>query len=245
VLSQRRSLFRLEYPCHAPHEMRWFVMSVTPLRTAAGGAVVVHADVTQRRRAEDTLRESEAQYRSMVSALDEGILIFDMQARLQACNPQAERFFGMELEQLRAPGQLEQWQALRPDGTPMRFSELPLGRTLRSGQPVRDALLGVRMARGLRWLMVNAEPVLDETTGLLSAVVTTFSDITERQAAEDQLRKLSLAVEQSPIAITISNPVGRIEYVNDAYTRITGFTRDGSRDPPRPPTGPRAPSWPT
>jgi two-component system sensor histidine kinase/response regulator len=59
-------------------------------------------------------------------------------------------------------------------------------------------------------------------------VVTTFSDITERQLAEDQLRKLSLAVEQSPIAIMISNPVGRIEYVNDAYTRITGFARDAA-----------------
>jgi two-component system sensor histidine kinase/response regulator len=104
--------------------------------------VVVHADVTQRRRAENTLRESEAQYRSMVSALDEGILIFDTQARLKACNPQAERFFGLALEQLRQPGLLAQWQALRPDGTPMRFSELPLGRTLRSGQPCRDVLLG-------------------------------------------------------------------------------------------------------
>jgi PAS domain S-box-containing protein len=46
VLSGRQDLFTLEYDCPGPNRQRWFHMSVTPLRAAGGGAVVVHADVT-------------------------------------------------------------------------------------------------------------------------------------------------------------------------------------------------------
>ncbi|HSW08953.1 PAS domain S-box protein [Aquabacterium sp.] len=51
-------------------------------------------------------------------------------------------------------------------------------------------------------------------------------NITQRKQAEQMLRKLSLAVEQSPNAIVIMNPQGRIEYVNEAHERISGYRRD-------------------
>ncbi|MBX3620693.1 MAG: PAS domain S-box protein [Rhizobacter sp.] len=227
VLSGRQALFTLEYACHAPGVPRWFHMSVTPLRTSSGGAVVVHADVTQRRRAEDAVRESEALYRSVVLALDEGIMVFSARRRLLACNPQAERFFGMKLAQLRDMQVFSRWKPLRPDGSPMPFNEFPLGRTLLTGQPSRDVLLGVvPPGGGLRWLTVNAEPVHDAQTGRMTSVVASFSDITERYEVEEQLRKLSLAVEQSPIGIVIRDTAGRLEYVNEAYTRISGWARD-------------------
>jgi PAS domain S-box-containing protein len=226
VLAGRQEVFSLEYAGRGPDPQRWFHMNVTPLRTSAGGAVVVHADVTQRHRAEAAVRESEAQYRSMISALDEGILVFGVDGTLEACNLQAERFFGKDLRHLQQADVLREWHPLRADGSPMPFDEIPLGRTLRSGRPCRDVLLGVVPPGGsLRWLMVNAEPVQDAQTGELTSVVTSFSDITDRHAAEEQLRKLSLAVEQSPVAIVIQDTGGRIEYVNDASTRITGFSR--------------------
>ncbi len=51
-------------------------------------------------------------------------------------------------------------------------------------------------------------------------------DITARKRAEQMLRKLSLAVEQSPSGIVIMDTAGRIEYVNEAYERISGYRRD-------------------
>ena len=51
-------------------------------------------------------------------------------------------------------------------------------------------------------------------------------DITERRRVEQQVRQLSLAVEQSPETTVITNLEGAIEYVNDAYLRVTGFSRD-------------------
>ena len=56
VLQGKQALFTLEYPCHSPTEQRWFFMAVAPL-PEAGGAVVVHTNITERRLAEDMVRD--------------------------------------------------------------------------------------------------------------------------------------------------------------------------------------------
>jgi PAS domain S-box-containing protein len=54
-------------------------------------------------------------------------------------------------------------------------------------------------------------------------VFTVIRDITSRWATEDQLRKLSRVVEQSPNMIIITDAEGAIEYVNPRFTQITGY----------------------
>ena len=49
-------------------------------------------------------------------------------------------------------------------------------------------------------------------------------DITERKLAEDELRRLSKAVEQSPASVVITDLNGNIEYVNPKFTEVTGYT---------------------
>ena len=50
--------------------------------------------------------------------------------------------------------------------------------------------------------------------------------VDQRKADESQVRKLSQAVEQSPDSILISNLQGQIEYVNDSFVRVSGYSRD-------------------
>jgi PAS domain S-box-containing protein len=57
-------------------------------------------------------------------------------------------------------------------------------------------------------------------------VVAIALNITERKRTEDALRKLSLVVEQSPESVLITDLNARIEYVNDALLRTSGYTRD-------------------
>jgi len=52
VIDGRRAEFHLEYPCHSREEMRWFRMSVTPLRGAEGHVLVSHRNITRGKRAE-------------------------------------------------------------------------------------------------------------------------------------------------------------------------------------------------
>jgi PAS domain S-box-containing protein len=56
VLSGKRRFFKLEYPCHSPSEERWFIVHVTPFDGEGSSKVVVaHENITERKRAEDTL----------------------------------------------------------------------------------------------------------------------------------------------------------------------------------------------
>jgi PAS domain S-box-containing protein len=60
--------------------------------------------------------------------------------------------------------------------------------------------------------------------GLVDHYITLCSDITVRKQAEEQLRKLSRAVEQSHSTIIVTDRNANIEFVNPAFTRITGYT---------------------
>ena len=68
-------------------------------------------------------------------------------------------------------------------------------------------------------------PVRDED-GTLAGAIFLGEDITDAREAEIQLRKLSLAVEQSPATVMITDPQGAIEYVNPKFTELTGYGFD-------------------
>ncbi len=67
---------------------------------------------------------------------------------------------------------------------------------------------------------------LRQANGSISHYVAIKENITEKRRQEEQLRKLFLAVEQSPESIVITNLDARIEYVNDAFVRNTGYSRE-------------------
>ncbi len=73
-----------------------------------------------------------------------------------------------------------------------------------------------------RQFLTTKAPLCDET-GATTLVVTVSLDITERARAEENVRKLSMAVEQSPASVLITNTAGEIEYVNAKFTEVTGY----------------------
>ena len=65
-----------------------------------------------------------------------------------------------------------------------------------------------------------------DSTGVRCRMVGTHLDITEQKKAEDSLRTLSQAVEQSPACVIITDVDGNIEYVNRRFLRQTGYTSE-------------------
>jgi len=76
---------------------------------------------------------------------------------------------------------------------------------------------------GLRTYLVTKSPHRD-TDGSVIGVIGIAKDITERKHSEDMIRRLTVAVEQSPAAVVVTDTKGRIEYVNRRFTEITGYT---------------------
>lgn len=61
---------------------------------------------------------------------------------------------------------------------------------------------------------------------LINSVTSHFSEVFQRKWAEGEIRKLSVALNQSPVAVEISNPLGLIEYVNQKYLENSGYKTD-------------------
>ena len=74
-------------------------------------------------------------------------------------------------------------------------------------------------------LMVLGTTVILSIIMLLTTVAINRAD-RDRKQAEEQLKKLSLAVEQSPDYVVITDRQGNIEYVNPKFTQVTGYARE-------------------
>jgi two-component system sensor histidine kinase/response regulator len=66
--------------------------------------------------------------------------------------------------------------------------------------------------------------VIRDAAGRSLRLIGTSMDITERKQAEEELKKLSQAVEQSPASVVITDLKGTIEYVNSKFCEVTGYT---------------------
>ncbi|NGZ05954.1 MAG: PAS domain S-box protein [Magnetococcales bacterium] len=71
---------------------------------------------------------------------------------------------------------------------------------------------------------VLEERVLERTSKLSLANVALEGEIQERRRTEEELRKLTCAVEQSPVSVIITDLANRIEYVNPKFCQVTGYT---------------------
>lgn len=75
------------------------------------------------------------------------------------------------------------------------------------------------------WVNISIVPLANEK-GWFTHWVAIQKDITERKRTEAQLIKLSQAVEQSPASIMITDINANVEYVNPAFTKLSGYSAD-------------------
>ena len=166
---------------------RYIEVRSVPL--AGGGVVRTYTDTTDRKIAEQSLAESEKRFRTVFSALSEGVILLDRGSRLLACNDSAMRILGVTAEELSERYLLsEPWSAIRENGEPFPNQEHPSFQALRLGEPVHGVVMGLKKRDGSQiWISINAEPLFGDDAGEPYAVVCSFEDITERKAFEERL----------------------------------------------------------
>jgi len=182
-------------------------------------------DISERRRAElelerrvAELHESEERYRSVFEQSPIGIYRTTPDGRILLANPALLRMLGYD-----SPAQLAE-RNLEGGGFDPAYPRNRFKETLE-----RDGLLrgfeAVWTRRDGRQVFVeeNATAIRD-ATGQVVCYEGTVEDVTARKRAEEALRLLATAVEQSAEAVVVTGPDGAIEYVNPAFTRITGWS---------------------
>jgi len=105
------------------------------------------------------------------------------------------------------------------DGTAFDVIELARGIPLVFTTGAGDEEVAVRaMKSGAADYLVK-----DHERTYLKKLPVTVENAIRRHQAEEQVRKLTRAVEQSPATVVITDTAGRIEYVNPKFTRLTGY----------------------
>ena len=181
-------------------------------------------DITARKHEQEALRESEERHRTVLAALDEGVYGMDGEGRCAFVNAAALAMLGYAEEEMLGQNQHELFHHHRPDGRPYPSADCPIFLTAHDGQLRRQVEWFIRKDGSFFPVEVTATPMT--TDGQQTGAVVSFQDITQRLQAEDQVRKLSLAVEQSPESVVITDLDASIEYVNEAFVRNTGYRRD-------------------
>jgi PAS domain S-box-containing protein len=200
VRSEHRALFKgreslswVEFRMrHKDGSFRWIRSRAFVLRDPTGRVYRMagsHEDITDRKNAEEALRQSEERYRSVVAAMQDGILILDAGGGFRSCNAAAERILGLSADEIGRTPHDPRWRSVLEDGSPTP-GENPAMVTLRTGRPCTDKVMGVYKPDGtLTWITVNAQPLFQADGRTLAGVAVSFEDITERKRIEESLRR--------------------------------------------------------
>lgn len=146
------------------------------------------------------------------------IVISDIDGKIEYVNPQFERSTGYTLAEAKG-----RTSAFLKSGRQSAEYYKNLWQTISNGHVWNGEFLNKRKDGTYYWEYATIAPVLDPE-GKVTNYVAIKEEITARKKAEDDLRKLSQAVEQSGNTVIVMNKDGLIEYVNPKFTEVTGFT---------------------
>ncbi len=211
--------------------MGWGDVRLVPEFDPAGKIVSVLSigrDISERKLAEDALRESEQKYRTLIEKIQAAVIVHDADTRILTSNRVAREILGLSEEQLLGKAAIDPaWHFLREDGTPAQPDDYPVNRVLATRQPLKNHLMGVHhpdTGRDL-WALVNADPVFADN-GEITQIIVTFVDVTQRRRDVRKLVLLNRALNASSDAAFLLNEQGRFVYVNDAACRSLGYSRE-------------------
>ena len=199
--------------------------SAAPIKTTNGtavGVVLVFGDDTKRRKAEAELRQERDRNQQYLDTVQTIMVNLDTNGRIAMINRRGCELLGYEENELL--GQM--WFATclpQPQGMEKVY---PLFQQIVNGElPAAEYSENLVLCRdGSQRLIAWHNTYSTDKEGRIIGSLSSGEDITERQEVREKIYKLSLAMEQSPESIVITNLDNNIEYVNETFIRNTGYT---------------------
>ncbi len=205
----------------------WYEWRCYPTDT---GLTIFFDDATEHKQVEEQVAQSEQHYRLLFETMPQGVVYQDADGKIISMNPSAERILGRTpAEFLGRTSADEDHHTLREDGSPFPASEHPSMVALRTGQEVRNVVMGVCNLReqAYRWINITAVPLIRPGEDKPYQVYTHFADITELRQAEKALRnserRFRKLFEADLMGVFITKLDGTFLNCNDALVKMLGY----------------------
>ncbi len=180
------------------------------------GVIAGFVDVSEKKLAEKALRASENKFRNLFENANDSIFVSDSESmRLIDCNERAARRLGYTKDEL------------------LQLSVMDINRQEKyeNIQEIRKEILNDKSVifRHTHIRKDGSEFPVEISSRIVDfdgekAIQSIVRDISDRVHAEEQIRKLSLVVEQSSFTVVITDVNGFVEYVNPRFSILTGYT---------------------
>ncbi len=176
------------------------------------------------------LLESEERYRSVVTAMSEGVVLMSRDGAIETFNKATEQILGLTEDQMRGRNVLDPtWQAVHEDGTPFLGEDYPLIVTLKSGKPLSGVVMGLTHPNGeFHWISINSQPIMHPGDETPFAVVASFTDITTRKQDERALKEAQkryhALFDQRHDAVFILDLAGKHLDANRRAAELLGYS---------------------
>ncbi len=210
---------------HDNGEECWWKTSISPIKSIDGlitHFVAINEDITAKKKEEEALRESEERFRTVVQNINEYIYSVSYREGIAVStyhSPKCGEITGYFEDELNVDPRL--WYSMVYDDdrdAVVSFIES----ILRDKKPSTIEHRIITKAGAVKWVS-NTCAVEIGDDGSVVRLHGFILDITERKQKDDELRKLSQALEQSPSSVVITNTNGDIEYTNPEFSVLTGY----------------------
>jgi PAS domain S-box-containing protein len=208
---------------------RWVALEGAVVREPDGQRVQllgVTRDITERKHAEATLRESERRSRELLGALPAAIYVTDAAGRITYCNEGAVNLWGA-----RPKLDEDRWCDLsrlcHADGRPMAPEDFPTENAVTDGPAVRGQEAILERADGTRISIIPYPTPLHDGTGAIVGVVNMMVDISERKEAEQALAERNAQLALAGRAARVGSYAYDVDtgmlQISEGYAAIHGL----------------------
>jgi len=185
--------FTLEYPCFPPDERSWYLMHVDPMPPGHGGVVISHTDVTERKRAEDALQESQRRYSLATAAGGVGVWEWNLETNEIYVDPSLKAILGFADHEIQ--NNPDDWgKYVHSEDIVHMMAQANAHLEGRASYfQVEHRML--HRNGGIRWFFARGTAIRDEN-GKPIRIIGTDTDVTERKRAEEALHRALSEVQR-------------------------------------------------
>ena len=186
------------------------------------GTRICNRDLSEVKKADQDARATERKFQNLIQSARDAIVISEVKSGLIVdANARAGVLLGILSDELIGKHQSD----LHPEEEKDFYSKSFQNRAAEEDiYQLEDKEICIKHADGHLIPVEISSSVVEEKGKLI--ILDIFHDVSERKKAEEKVKKLSLAVEQSSVSIVITDKDGTIEYVNPKFEEVTGYSSD-------------------